>query len=266
VLEIGPGRGIITEALARRARRVIAVERDAALAARLRHRFADTSRVRIQAADFLDGSLPCERYKVFASIPFNATSEIVARLLAARCPPEDMYLVLQQEAADRFGGWPRETLVAVLLKPWFEPSIVHRFRRADFAPAPRVDVVMLRLRKRGPPLVGDADARLFRDFVVHGFAAWRPSLVSTLEILVGRAHARLLAREAGLPLEAPPSAVPFGQWLRLFDALKDGDRARLARHLAGAEHRLRQQQRALPKIHRTRTRWTRRPPPTPLSA
>jgi 23S rRNA (adenine-N6)-dimethyltransferase len=246
VVEVGAGRGIITEALARRAGRVVAVEKDAALAERLARQFAEHPNVRIVSADFLDVPLPRERFVVFASLPFNATSEIVSRLLAAPEPPDDMHLVVQREAAERFAGRPRASLVAILLAPWFEPSIVHRFRRHDFSPAPRVDVVMLRLCKRGPPLVQAADARLFRDFLSYAFTAWQPSLASTLDRLVGR--------------------VPFELWLRVFQALKAGDRARLGARLAGAEQQVRRQQRALQKIHRTRTRWTRRPPPGRLIA
>src|SRR6185436_19477018 len=111
----------------------------------------------------------------------------------------------------------------------------HRFERHDFTPVPRVDVVMLRLRKRGPPLVEPADARLFRDFVSYGFTAWRPSLSSALEGLVGRPRARQAAREVGLPLDAPPSLVPFERWLRLFQTLKVHDGALLRARLAGAE-------------------------------
>jgi 23S rRNA (adenine-N6)-dimethyltransferase len=265
VLEIGPGRGIITEVLARRAGRVIAIEKDRALAAALGRRFIENPNVTIQAADFLNVSLPREPFKVFASLPFNATSEIVGKLLTAPCPPEDLHLVVQREAAERFSGRPRESLVAVLLKPWFEPSIVHRFQRHDFAPAPRVDVVMLRLHKRGPPLVDSADARLFRDFVSYGFTAWRPSVISALEHLVGRLRARQVAHEVGLALDAPPSQVRFELWLRLFQALRASDRSGLASRLAGSEQRLRLQQRTLPKIHRTRSGWTRRPPPRRLT-
>jgi 23S rRNA (adenine-N6)-dimethyltransferase len=261
VLEIGPGRGIITEALARRAGRVMAVEKDPALAARLRRQFAGCPTVSIVAADCLRVPLPVEPFTVFASIPFNATSEIVSRLLAASCPPIDSYLVVQREAAERHVGGARETLVSVLLKPWFEPSIVHRFRRDDFAPAPRVEVVMLRLRKRGPPLVSGEEAGLFRDVVRYGFTAWRPSLLSSLEGLVGRTRARQLGEQVGLASAAPPSLVPFEVWLGLVQALTAGDRARVKARLSSTARMLRQQQQSLAKIHRTRTRWTRRPPP-----
>lgn len=261
VLEIGPGRGIITEALARRAGRVVAVEKDLALAARLRRQFEGSPTVSIVAADFLTVPLPSEPFTVFANIPFNATSEIVARLTGAARPPNDSFLAVQREAAERYLGSPRETLVSVLLKPWFEPSVVHRFRREDFSPVPRVDVVMLRLRKRGPPLISGERAGLFRDLVSYGFTAWRPSALDSLESLVGRTRARQLAEQVGLSPSAPPSLVPFEAWLGLVQALTAGDAARLRSRLADAASTLRRQQRSLTKVHRTRTRWTRRPPP-----
>jgi 23S rRNA (adenine-N6)-dimethyltransferase len=269
VLEIGPGRGIITEALARQARQVIAVEKDPVLAARLRRRFVERPDVTIEAADFLDVSLPRVPYKVLASIPFNATAEIVTKLLRAPHPPEDAYLVVQQEAAGRFAGRPRESLVSMLLKPWFEPSIVHRFRRTDFSPVPRVDVVMLRLRKRGPPLIGPADARLFRDVVTYGFTAWRPSVLRAFESLIGRSRASEIVPRAGLAPDTPPSAVRVEQWIALVQALTPGERHSLGQRLAGIERRLRQQQQGLPKTYRTRRAGgaqTRRPPPCLLSA
>lgn len=261
VLEIGPGRGIITEALARSARRVVAVEKDPALAARLRRQFEASRTVSIVAADFLATTLPDRPFKVFASLPFNATSEIVGRLLAAPDPPDDSFLVVQREAAERYAGGQHETLVSVLLKPWFEPSIVHWFRRDDFSPAPRVDVVMLRLRKRGPPLLTSDETGLFRDLVSYGFTAWRPSVASSLDHLVGRTRTCQLLEAVGLPPDAPPRQVPFEVWLGLVQSLTAGDRARLTSRLAGAAQSLRQQQQSLRKIHRSGTRWTRRPPP-----
>jgi 23S rRNA (adenine-N6)-dimethyltransferase len=252
VYEIGPGHGIITARLARRCGQVVAVERDPLLAARLHRRFAGVPNVAVRAGDFLARPLPDAAYKVFANIPFNRTADIVAKLTAAPCPPEDAYLVVQREAADRFLGRPRETLRAVLLKPWFEPTVVHHFRRADFVPAPRVDVVMLRLRKRGPPLVPAAGARAFRDFVVYGFTAWQPSLYRALVDMLGPRRSRRIAHDVGLDPAAAPTAVPFAQWLALFDAFDRLDDARARRLIAGAERRLERQQAGLRKCHRTR--------------
>src|SRR5204863_2117516 len=116
-----------------------------------------------------------------------------------------------------------------------------------FEPPPRVDVVMLRLRKRGPPLIGRDDHGLYRDLVTHCFAAWRPSLHTTLTALVGRARASQLLQAADLPPEATPSALRPEQWLALFGALPPFDRRAVLAGVLTAEAPLRRQQRSLSK-------------------
>lgn len=252
VYEIGPGRGIITDALARRCGRVIAVEKDPALARALRRRFANAPHVTVIEGDVLETPLPNSAYTVFANVPFNVTAAVVTKLLAAPRPPEDSYLIVQREAAERFLGAPAETLYAALLKPWFEPSVLYRFARADFAPAPRVDVVMLRLRKRGPPLVPEEERRSYRDFVTHCFTSRHRTLRGTLSPLIGRERAHRLLAGLGLGADATPSAVRFEHWLALHAcfALLAGPEARRA--VRGAEERLQRAQDGLTKSYRTR--------------
>src|SRR5579859_4121442 len=135
VYEIGPGKGIITEQLALRYKQVIAIEKDPRLSALLRKKFAQRPNVTIHTSDFLDYSLPRKPYKIFANIPFNVTTAIVSKLTAVEYAPEDAHLIMQKEAADMFLGQPRASLRSILLKPWFEIGIVHRFQRKDFMPA-----------------------------------------------------------------------------------------------------------------------------------
>src|SRR5260370_16453466 len=127
---------------------------------------------------------------------------------------------MQKEAAERFLGKRGESLYAVLLKPWFEPEIVHRFKRNDFVPAPSVDVVMLRLRKRGPPLIKRNDTQMFHDFVVYGFTAWQPSLRSTFKGIFTARHFNHIATILDFDLDATPTSIRFEQWLGLFDYFK----------------------------------------------
>ena len=253
VYEIGPGTGIITDRLLLRCRRVVAIERDGALAARLRLRLRDCPHVTIHSADFLRFPLPVHPYKVFANIPFNRTSAIIARLTAEGCAPLDSYLVVQREAAWRFLGSPRATLPSVLLHPWFDATVCHQFKRGDFRPAPQVESVLLRLRKRGPPLVSGEDGQIYRDFVSFAFTAPEPSIYATLSTLLGHRGAMHLARTAGLALTATPSMVPGTLWLLLFEHLKDAGGRRAYRMVAGAEQRVRHLQAGLHKLHRTRT-------------
>jgi 23S rRNA (adenine-N6)-dimethyltransferase len=251
VYEIGAGSGTITEALADRCRSVIANEIDGPLCAALRSRFAERPQVQVRCGDFRSEPLPTEPYKVFANPPFDITSDIVAKLVGATRPPEDTFLVLQREAARRYCGLPDETLVGLLLKPFFAPSIVHRFHRDDLVPAPSVEVVMLRLRKRGPPLIAPEDAQAYRDLVVSGFAAWKPTIGTALARPFGPWAARRLLNTAGVDPALRPAQVPIDAWLRLYAAFVLVPGA-LRNRVAGAEARLRRQQAHLRKEHRSR--------------
>jgi len=252
VYEIGPGEGVITEQLARRYQRVVAIEQDPQLASVLLRKFADQPNVTNIAGDFLRHRLPRQPYSVFANIPFNVTSAIVAKLTTGGAAPDLAYLAMQREAAQMFLGRPYATLRAALLYPWFELEIVHRFKRADFAPAPRVDVVMLRLRKRGPPLVNHADRQGFRDFVTYSFTAWQPTLSETLTRIFTPRQLNVLSSVLGCDLDVPPSSIACEQWLSLFSYVKTLGDGRAQRLIAGSEQRLARQQKRLQKVHRTR--------------
>jgi len=251
VYEIGAGTGTITAALANRCRSVIANEIDGPLCDALWSRFAERPSVQIQCGDVLTQPLPGEPYKVFANPPFDITSEVVAKLVGAARPPDDTFLIVQREAAARYRGVPEETLIGLLLKPFFAPSVVHRFRRDDFVPAPGVEVVMLRLRKRGPPFVAADEAQAYRDLVVSGFTAWRPTIGAAMARPFGPRAARRLIDASGLDPALRPAQVPFDGWLRLhaeFARMPDA----LSSRVGGAEARLRRQQAHLRKEHRSR--------------
>jgi len=251
VIEIGPGRGVITERLAARCRQVLAVEQDPVLVEELRVQLAHAPNVALFAGDFLSFPLPLTTYKVFANIPFNITAAIVGKLTSGTSPPVDTYLAVQREAAARFMGTPQETLVAVLLKPWFEPTVVHRFRPTDFVPRPGVAVVLLRLRRRDAPLVASRDAALFGDFAAYMFTAWQPTVREALARILSRRLVADVERAAGVSLACPPSEIPFTAWISLADAFRfvAGERVMT---VAGARQRLKRQQLQLQKVHRTR--------------
>jgi len=245
VYEIGPGKGIITEQLALRCKQVIAIEKDSRLSALLLQQFADRANVTIHGGDFLNYQLPRKPYKVFANTPFNITTAIVTRLTTAQYPPEDAYLTLQKDAAEKFLGKPHESLYTVLLKPWFEVEMMHHFQRKDFVPEPGVDVVMLRLRKRGPPLVNPADRQCFRDFVVYGLTTWRLTLGGILKGIFTGQQLKHLRRELGIDLDATPTSLTFEHWLNAFEYFKNVGNEQARYTIVGSEKRLRQQQKRL---------------------
>jgi 23S rRNA (adenine-N6)-dimethyltransferase len=252
VVEIGPGKGVITEVLARRCAHVLAVERDPHHVAVLRERFPAGGKVTLFASDFLEFPLPASRYKVFASIPFRITTAIVSKLTSGVSPPDDSYLVVQQEAADKFAGLSKETLASVCLKPRFACSVVHRFQRSDFVPAPRVESVLLRVQRRATPLVAPEHDQRFRDLVTVVFVAWQPTVEAGLGGVLPRRVLRGLRACYGEHLGLRPSQVPFDRWLAMFEALLTHDDRRVWARIDGAESRLTHQQSRLTKPHRTR--------------
>ncbi|MGH7575323.1 MAG: 23S ribosomal RNA methyltransferase Erm [Longimicrobiales bacterium] len=218
VLEIGPGRGALTAALARRCRKLIAVELDARLCGLLRKQFRDDRHVSIVQGDFLRFGLPTVPYKVVGSIPFSHTAAIVRRLVDGPSSLTDAHLVTQREAAHRFAGAPYapESQPSLMLKPDWQVEIVRRLRRTDFDPPPRVDTVVLWLARRTRPLVHQAERTCYKRFVESCFGQGGDTIRKCLRSTFTRAEIRRLGTDLRFPEDAPPSDLTFDQWLGLF--------------------------------------------------
>ena len=98
ILEIGPGRGMLTRELARRCRKLIAVEKDRDLLSALIQEFEHQTHVELVGGDFLNVPLPRAEYKIFSNIPFSRTAAIIRRILQSDLPPGEAHLIVQREA------------------------------------------------------------------------------------------------------------------------------------------------------------------------
>lgn len=220
VYEIGPGRGVITAELARIARRVVAVEKDRDLAQFLRRRFRGAGNVNIVTSDYLQYHIPDREYKIFANIPYNVTAEIMRKILYTTPVPQEAYLIMQKEAAEKFAGSPRETQFSVLAKPMFDIRILQQLRRTDFEPVPNVESVLLQIKKRRVALVRSEDVFLYRCFVRYGFGSWKQSLKLIFKPVFTYPQWKHLSANLRFPLDAIPSGLTFEQWLGLFKCFK----------------------------------------------
>lgn len=221
VVEVGPGEGIVTEELAKVARKVISVEMDFVLAAALKKKFEDKPNVEIHAGDFLQFEVTEPSFKIFSSIPYNRTADIVKRILNSE-QVREAYLVVQKEAAEKYTGTPRETEVSVLNKPWVASEIIRHFERTDFEPVPSVDSSLLHLLRREAPLVPPRQAELYRQFVSHGFHAAKDNLALSFKKVFTYTQWKRLAKDLKFPLKVTPSALRFEQWLGLFNYFLTG--------------------------------------------
>lgn len=92
-------------------------------------------------------------------------------------PPDDAYLVVQKEAAEKFIGKPyfyKNSLIAVLLKPWFEFEIIYTFKRNDFFPRPIVEIILLRIKRKTNLIIDSENRKPYEDFVTYVFNGTKP--------------------------------------------------------------------------------------------
>jgi len=262
VYEIGPGKGIITEQLASRCQKVVAIEKDRKLSLRLKHRFSQNPKIEIREGDFLKYKLPSFEYKVFSNIPFNITADIIKKLINTENSPSDTYLILQKEAAKKFNGFPytdKETLFSLLIKPWFKPEVIHNFRPNDFEPKPNIDTVLFRLEKRKKSLINNQEAQLYRDFITYVFNQWKPNAKESLKKIFTNKQLTKLAKNLDFNKSATVTQIKFDQWLGLFKYFLVGVEPAKKQFIIASTTRLEKQQKKLQKIHRTRTQtdWRR---------
>jgi 23S rRNA (adenine-N6)-dimethyltransferase len=209
VFDLGAGSGAITAGVAATGARVIAVERDPKLAARLRRRFDREPQVRVVEADLRTIPLPRREFLVVASPPFSLTTELFRRLLADPAVPlAGAELIVQRQAARWLASpRPRDAETA-----WwgirYEIRLTRLIGPASFSPPPRVSAAWLSVRRRQVPASAGGQRRL-RAMLR---AAYRQPAVRTDLALPG--SRRLLLR-AGLDPAAPVAVVTADQWHRL---------------------------------------------------
>lgn len=229
VIEIGPGIGIITEELLHFAKKVIAVEIDKKYYKDLINRLRPFNNLEVVNSDFLTFQTPNILYKVFSNIPFRMTGEIIKKLLRSSNPPEDSFLIVQKEAAEKLLA---NNLISILYQPWFEFCIVHHFKKTDFSPVPNVDIVLLRIQKRKEPLLNTTQKELFEDFIAYVHSQKKPCVVRITSKL---------------------SQISLSEWIKLFNDFARMKNDIKIRRIKGSAIKLFSEQEKLQKIHRTRT-------------
>lgn len=165
VIDIGAGSGVITSALARRCKKVIAVEKDKATAKRLRENLVrqNITNVEVFEGDFREMKLPDEPYKIFANPPFSLSAEVFYKLLNLEnldgkiCKkegestrrPEAIYLILQKQLALKLIITERHytSQLGRLLTEDYATKIRLPLKPTDFTPPPKVPTVLFEAKK-----------------------------------------------------------------------------------------------------------------------
>ncbi len=187
VLEIGPGIGNLTTELAKKAKKVIAVEKDQNLAKILDNelRIMQVENVEVIQGDILkilDSKFIIHNsYKIIADLPFYLATPVIRQFLESERPPKEMILVVQKEVAQRIcAKIPDMNLLAVSVQFYAKPKIISYISKKSFWPSPKVDSAILRIA----PLInadrGLINADLFFRIVKAGFSQPRKQLINNL--------------------------------------------------------------------------------------
>ena len=190
IVEIGAGVGLMTEAIAKQARKVIALDIDPRMVGILKKRMAPYRHVDIVQADVLEydfssaiGELPSRKIKVIGNIPYNISSQILFRLLAYRDHISSMILMFQKELADRLIATPGTKaygVPTVLVSMYLLCSREMAIPRSCFYPKPAVMSSVLKMVIREKPQLDLADHDFFFKIAKTAFAKRRKTLLNNL--------------------------------------------------------------------------------------
>jgi len=193
VLEIGPGKGFLTEALLKTGAKVVAVEKDDRLFEFLQEKFSDaikSGQLELIYGDILqltEDSLPCV-YNLVANIPYYLTGQVIEKFLTARNQPKIMILMLQKEVAERIVAKDgKESVLSISVKAYGKPKYIQTVKAGSFFPKPKVDSAILAIKNISRQNFLNLDAErpseaetIFFKIVKKGFAHKRKLLRSNL--------------------------------------------------------------------------------------
>ncbi len=226
VIEIGPGRGVLTDRLVTQAARVIAIEVDRDLAAHLRARYAASPHVEIVEADVLSVSLPdlaAGPYVLAGNVPYYITTPILFQALKAPRPDVAVYLV-QREVAERLAAPPGDKTYGALsvnVQAVARVELVRRVPPSAFNPPPSVDSAVVRIVPRDVPAIDAANEARFRTFVQAAFGLRRKQLVRVVRTVaaIDAERASAIIAACGLTNDVRPEVLTAEDFARLVLAL-----------------------------------------------
>ena len=191
IVEIGPGRGALTDHLIPVAGRLVAVEYDRALAERLRDRYAAEPRVRIVEADVLASPIAAvagtDDFLLVGNVPYYITTPILFHALERPRARRAVFLV-QKEVADRLAAAPgTDSYGALSVNVQAVARVSRQFKvpAGAFHPPPRVDSAVVRVEPRDDPVIAADEEGRFREFVQGAFGFRRKQMRRVLRSLLG---------------------------------------------------------------------------------
>jgi len=223
VLEVGAGTGVLTRELARKARRVVAVEMEENMLALLAKTTSDFSNIELVARNLLylnpEEVFGRARYKLVANLPYYITAPTFRHFLESANPPGLLVVMVQYEVAQRIVAEPGDlSLLGVSVQFYGQPRIVARVPARAFYPAPKVDSAILRVEVHPQAPLTPRERDSFFRVVQAGFSERRKQLHNSLAHGLHRKDEEIRGWLAAAQIEASRRAetLSIDEWLRLW--------------------------------------------------
>lgn len=224
VLEIGPGRGFLTKALAERACRAVAIELDGNLIGTLREKFAEYSNIEFVEGDAREIDIDSlvgakSEYKVVANLPYYAANLIIRRFLESLHKPTTLVVMVQREVAHEMTARPGKMgILSVATQVYGKPRIVTSVPPKAFRPSPNVMSAVIRIDVYDNPAVPFDSAWKFFELVKAGFAAPRKQIHNNLKrgLDLSPDEVMTLLQNAGIDPARRAQTLSIEEWGQLY--------------------------------------------------
>lgn len=218
VLEIGPGRGVLTEELLKREAKVIAVEKDAELLPFLEEKFKKeiaNNRLVLINDDILTFQIP-DSYKLIANIPYYITGAIIRKFLTAEHQPSKMVLLVQKEVAERIVARDKkESLLSISVKAYGIPKYIKTVKAGSFTPPPNVDSAILLIEDITRDLFQGVSEDRFFEILHAGFAHKRKQLFGNLRAVFDEKFLEERLKRCSIHKNARAEDLSLNDWKNL---------------------------------------------------
>jgi 16S rRNA (adenine1518-N6/adenine1519-N6)-dimethyltransferase len=226
VIEIGPGLGILTEELLKKAGKVIAIEVDSKLASSLEKKLSKFPRLTVLNADVLQLDprelLESQRnYKAVANLPYYIAAPILRHFLEASLKPRLMVVMVQKEVGQSIAAAPGDmSILGISVQLYGKPTIVDYVPAQSFYPRPKVDSAIVRIEVYPKPAIEVEDIAGFFEIVKAGFSAPRKQIRNSLALGLQLNSAEVvgLLEQAGITPQRRPETLSLEEWAKLHRA------------------------------------------------
>lgn len=190
VLEVGPGKGVLTEKLLSAGAVVLAIEKDDLLTNSLNEKFEkkiSNKKLHLENSDVLDLNfsqhklLKNKNYKIVANIPYNITGILLRKIFSETNPPSMVVLMVQKEVAERIVARnKKESMLSISIKAYGEPKYIKTIKAGSFFPKPKVDSAIILIDKINKNNFKNISEKDFFETMKKGFSSKRKMLKKNL--------------------------------------------------------------------------------------